>query len=183
MIACFRSQDYPEDRCELLILDDAGQLLEMNQKNYILLSSAIRFQYLGTKYNTLADMAVCKSKPDILAVWEDDDIYLPHHLNLIAQNIGDRKWAKPSHIRSLYTGKVEIEKADGRFHASLAMSVEAYHKVDGWPMGPQLNFDQQLFTNLHIITGDGIYQTDDPSYIFRWASTGSYHGQALGIDW
>ena len=129
-------------------------------------------------------MANIEGESDVFAVWEDDDIYLPHHLRQIADNIEGRPWAKPSHVFSLHSRKIETERADGRFHASLAMTVESFVKTDGWPETHQLNFDQQLFTNLSIITGcDGVYQTDTPSYIFRWGSTGEYHGQALGEHW
>ena len=184
-IACFEAQDYPADRCELIILDDAGQLREVSceflpydDRRWEIVSVFRRFNSLPEKYNALAGMA----KGDVLAVWEDDDIYLPHHLSLIAEKIKGRGWTKPNCVRSLYTGHSEIEAADGRFHASIALTREMFVRAGGWPITTDLVFDQQMFARLAVL-GDGIYDTNDPSYVFRWGSTGSYHGQGLGDDW
>ncbi len=205
-IACFEAQDYPVDRCELIVLDDAGQIKpyrspawEKCDVGYVntaagqsdvpggisIISISRRFNSLPEKYNALAAMA----RGDVLAVWEDDDIYLPHHLSLIAEHIEGRAWAKPDCVRSLYTGHDEIEAADGRFHASIALKRDAFIQAGGWPLTTALNFDQQMFKRLANVDSEGIhrfagiYNTDDPSYVFRWGSTGSYHGQGLGDDW
>lgn len=184
-IKCFLEQDYPSDRCELIVLDDADQLqtfhclIECDGSGmWEIISVPRRFNSLSEKYNALAGMA----RGDVLAVWEDDDIYLSHHLSTIAKNIEGRAWAKPDCVRSLYTGHSEIEDALGRFHASMALTREAFIRSRGWPITTELNFDQQMFARLAVL-GDGIYKTDDPSYIFRWGSTRSYHGQGLGDGW
>lgn len=212
-IACFEAQDYPKDRCGLVIIDDAGQLKTKasdasplaektierfpntafaGSSNWGIFSLKNRYSSLGKKYNALAGLAIAanstKEDPElgseVLAVWEDDDIYLPHHLKTIARNIEGRPWTKPSHVRSLYTGHNAIEPAAGRFHASLAMTRKSFELVKGWPETTAPNFDQQLMSALAILTGAyGVYQTDNPSYVFRWGSTGAYHGQALGDDW
>lgn len=169
------------------MLDDADQIREVTRildpldtqsRQWQIISVPRRFNSLSEKYNALAGMA----KGDVLAVWEDDDIYLSHHLSTIAENIEGRAWAKPNRVRSLYTGHSAIEAADGRFHASLALTRDAFAEVGGWPITTALNFDQQMFWKLRS-TGDGIYGIDDPSYVFRWGSTQSYHGQGLGDDW
>ncbi len=198
-IACFEAQDYPADRCELIVLDDAGQIKpyrspvwEKSDVGYTntavgesdvpggvtIISVSRRFNSLSEKYNALAGMA----RGGVLAVWEDDDIYLPHHLSLIAEHIEGRAWSKPDCVRSLYTGHDEIEAADGRFHASIALQRQAFIWCQGWPLTTALNFDQQMFKRLATL-GKGVYKTDDPSYVFRWGSTNSYHGQGFGDDW
>ncbi|MFM7166560.1 MAG: glycosyltransferase, partial [Planctomycetaceae bacterium] len=72
----FHSQDYPEDRRELIILDDAGELQNDACGGWQIISIPRRFRSLPEKFNAIAGLA----KGDILVVWEDDDIYLPHHI-------------------------------------------------------------------------------------------------------
>ena len=49
-----------------------------------------------------------------------------------------------------------------------------------WPLTLRGDFDQQLIARLTALgsAGDPCVFTS-PSYIFRWRSTGAYHGQAL----
>ena len=72
------------------------------------------------------------------------------------------------------------EHAIGRFHASLAFTRQAFEQVAGWPLTLRGDFDQQLISGLNSIspTADPCIMAG-PSYVFRWGSTGAYHGQAL----
>ena len=89
-------------------------------------------------------------------------------------------WSKPSKVLSDYTGQIQEEDATGRFHASLAFTRQTFEQAGGWPLTRRGDFDQQLITRLHSIGPAGDPCTiASPSYIFRWSSTGAYHGQAL----
>jgi len=109
----FHSQDYPEDRRELIILDDAGELQN---------------DACGG-WQIIAGLA----KGDILVVWEDDDICLPYHISTHVRAMEGRLWSKPSFVLSSYTGRLEQEAATGRFHASLAFRREIFDRIGGWP--------------------------------------------------
>ncbi|MFN6314612.1 MAG: glycosyltransferase, partial [Planctomyces sp.] len=76
-ISCFITQDYPADRRELIILDDAGELNNETGDGWQIISISRRFRSLPEKVNALAGLA----QGDILVVWEDDDIYLQHHIS------------------------------------------------------------------------------------------------------
>jgi len=91
-----------------------------------------------------------------------------------------RLWSKPSKVLSDYTGRIEEEDATGRFHASLAFTRLAFEQVGGWPLTLRGDFDQQLIARLKELgsAGDPCVIAS-PSYVFRWGSTGAYHGQAL----
>ena len=94
--------------------------------------------------------------------------------------LADRAWSHPSRVWSLYTGRLEQEPAAGRFHAALAVRRDALAAIGGWPDTPRADFDQQLLGRLSELSPAGDpCQYATPSYVFRWGSTGSYHGQAF----
>ena len=74
---------------------------------------------------------------------------------------------------------LQEEDATGRFHAILAMTRQAFEQCGGWPLTMRGDFDQQLLARLTVTgpSGDPC-SVAGPGYIFRWGSTGAYHGQA-----
>jgi len=184
-VACFLAQDYPADRRELIVLDDAGQISPQRGDGWEVVSIARRFNNLPAKFNALA--ALASPQTEAFVVWEDDDIYLPHHLAAHAAVLATGvEFSKPSRVWSTYTGKMEVEGAAGRFHASIACTAGLFRRMGGWPPVTTLDFDQQFMSRLAAasgIVGDATLAADAvPSYVFRWGSTGAYHGQAFGHD-
>ena len=175
-IACFLAQDYSADRRELIVLDDADELQNQTGDGWQIISIPRRFRSLPEKFNALAGLA----RGEILVVWEDDDVYLSHHISSHVAAMDGHLWSKPSKVLSDYTGEIQEEDATGRFHASLAFTRRAFEQVGGWPMTLRGDFDQQLIARLNSIgpAGDPCLSAA-PSYVFRWSSTGAYHGQAL----
>ena len=175
-IACFERQTYPTDRRQLIVLDDAGELAEQSGANWRIESVADRYLSLPAKYNALLQMA---GDIDAVAVWEDDDVYLPWHLVAHVAALKDNPWSHPSRVWSLYGDELHQEPAGGRFHAVLAFRRGAIDAVGRWPYTCRADFDQQLIATLQRLgpAGDPC-DYGDPSYVFRWRSTGSYHGQA-----
>ena len=179
-IACFLAQDYPADRREMIILDDADHLNPQKGDGWEIVSTERRFRSLPEKFNAIAGLA----RGDVLVVWEDDDIYLPWHITAHVAALKDGGFSKPSRVLSLYTGEVEEEAAAGRFHASLAFTREAFDEAGGWPLTKRGDFDQVFIKRMSINGQVDTCQHGEPSYVFRWQSTGEYHGQAamLGPD-
>ncbi len=184
-IACFLAQDYPNDRRELIILDDDGAYTTQHSLGtsgyYQVVSVPTRYSSLTAKYNALASLA----KGDVFAVWEDDDIYLPWHLRINANCMGGSKeipWlSKMSKIYSTYGNKLQIENSQGRFHASLVFNRSAYNIVGGWPNTKRADFDQQLIQSLqnNVSVCDPIQNGVKPSYCFTWETSQDYHGQSF----
>ena len=81
---------------------------------------------------------------------------------------------------SLYTRELREEAAVGRFHASIAITRETFDAAGGWPLTKRGDFDQTFLKRLAAAA-----ETVDPcracapSYVFRWGSIRSYHGQGL----
>ena len=178
-IAHFMAQDYPAERRHLLICDDGNQLPASKSDNISVISLPTRFRTISAKFNFMARAAFNRGA-EIICVWEDDDVYLPWHISAAEHALRSGPGAKPSHVWSDYTGSVQIEKADGRFHASLSMSRKAFDRIGGWPNTQRADFDQQLIAALAAC---GIVNTVTaqypPSYVFRWSSTGTPHGQGF----
>lgn len=178
-IACFLAQDYPDK--ELVIWDDAGELPEASGSGWRIISTKERFPSIGAKYNAICEVTT----GDVIAVWEDDDIYLPTHLSRTSRPLRqDYDFSKDRGMWSLYTGKIGLESAAGRGHAALMFTKELWGKVK-WPETNKPEFDQDLIANL---TSQGrVGQPRGlPTYIYRHGSTGHYHGQSTmthGDDW
>lgn len=176
-LACFLAQDYPADRREMIILDDAGQFVSQQGPGWELISVSRRFRSLPEKFNALAGLA----QGEVLVVWEDDDVYLPWHISAHIEALGSiTGYSKPSRVRSHVNGALHEEGAAGRFHASIAFTREAFSTVQGWPLSLRGDFDQQFLSRLSGLgpVGDPI-QHHSPSYVFRWEITRAYHGQGL----
>ena len=179
-IACFDRQTYPAAYRRLIVLDDSGGLVPQCGPGWQIVSVVDRYPTLPAKYNALVALA---AGADALAVWEDDDIYLPWHLEAHAAALARAPWSHPKRVWSLYGGSLHQEPAGGRFHAALAFRRDALldKAIGGWIETPRGDFDQQLLAALSRRFGTPGDPCDGfaPSYVFRWGSTGSYHGQAF----
>jgi hypothetical protein len=63
-----------------------------------------------------------------LIVWEDDDVYLPHHISSHVAAMKGHLWCKPSKVLSDYTGEIQKEAAAGRLHLSIVMTRHSCQK-------------------------------------------------------
>ena len=186
-VACFLAQDYPLERRALIILDDGQDFAttapDIPRTGWGIVSSDFRFPTLPEKFNAAANLArSIFPETETFVVWEDDDIYLPHHISahVNAMLTTGAHYSKPTTVLSTYTGQVAAEPAAGRFHASLAFTTHAFNRVGGWPATKRADFDQQLIRNLWKSSAPNVAdpcQSAPPSYCFRYGSTQAYHGQ------
>jgi len=175
-IACFEAQTH--SNATLIVYDDTGHFRPTSGKRWRLESEAKRQPTLSEKYNRMVEMA---GDVDAFIVWEDDDIYLPWHVEACVEALKQGPWVHPERVLSLYPGEPIEEPAAGRFHASLAFRRGALAEIGGWPATARGDFDQQLIRNLGNRFGPPADPCKHfpPSYVFRWASTGCPHGQSF----
>lgn len=192
-VACFLAQDYPPDRCKLIVLDDLGNLLPHLkcgvEDRYRIFTQKERCNSLPEKYNTLVSLAPVS---DIYVVWEDDDVQFPWCLSSHALACEHHAWSYPSEVWSDYTGALATEHTGGRFHGCLAITREALRLIGGWPLTLRADFDQHLISTLRQQSGqpgDPLKFSPDcpaslrshsgksPGYLFRWRHDQA-HGQA-----
>lgn len=183
-IAAFAAQT--EKRSRLIILDDLGNLsgCTCDVPNVEIIVTRQRYASLPDKYNALLRYV----DTPYLAVWEDDDLYLPWHLeNLVIayEAVPGAVWLHPAQVWSTYTGTPTKEPARGRFHAALSFRTHEARIFKGWPATRHETFDQILISSLERRWGPPVDHTS--GYVFRWNDTLAIHGQHVmggnGLDW
>lgn len=188
-VACFEHQTYPHKH--LVICDDANQHFTQVGKSWSLISTPKRHPHLPAKFNALARMADT-IKPDLLVVWEDDDVYLPHHLETLAaayRNAPGLGLYRPETVWTTYQqpkGRAVLESAQGRFHSSWGYSRDAFWDFGGYPDTEDLIFDQKMGNAIERTHGVAYYGFGNnpewctvPSFVYRWGNA-TYHGSSHG---
>ncbi len=182
-IACFEAQNYPKDRCELIILDDANQFSSGSYGNWRLSSTDIRFPNLPEKYNHL----VAECRGELIAVWEDDDIFLPWNLMDTAEayNRIKSEFLVPEFVWSTEgqpLGCARIRKSRGMFHSSWRFTRRLFDEVGGYSVTNELAFDIEFRDKLLATTDHAFYgRAAAPSYVYRWGN-GYWHGSGHGVE-
>ena len=73
----FLQQDYPADKCELVIVNDYPlQKLIFNHPQVRIFNLDKTFDTIGAKEN----FATEQCKGDVMLQWDDDDLAMPNHL-------------------------------------------------------------------------------------------------------
>jgi len=179
MIRCFLQQDYPGR--ELVVLDDAGQYDNQRGDRWRLVSTSKRFPTLGEKRN--AATALVSDDVEAIAVWDDDDLYLPWALRASAAALQSAPWSQPSlvlHPRK--DGSLRQHRTGGLFHGGWAYHRRIFDKVGGYPAKSN-GEDQALALRLARI---GVKSSDpcrlgfEPFYIYPWDNGGRWHLSGLG---
>lgn len=94
MIRCFELQDHT-DR-ELVVLDDAGQYGDREGDRWRIVSLGRRFPSLGDKRNAV--LRLVSADVDAVALWDDDDVYLPWQLSAAVAALSNAQWAQPRQV-------------------------------------------------------------------------------------
>jgi len=172
-IKCFEMQQYPKDRIELIILDDAGQYQgDIKGDNWKIVSQPDREPNLAAKFNKIASMA--NPETEIFVVWEDDDMIMPWHIMSILRSY-KRNTAQifaPNFAYSNYDqkiGEVLKESVKGRFHGAWAYTKAMWDQVGGYDSVPRIDFDKTMYNKCSAISSPVPYDAGNPAYIHRWA--------------
>jgi hypothetical protein len=183
MIQSYLYQDYPADRRELVILDDAGQYTPQQGEGWRLISTERRFRTLGEKRN--AGAALTSPDVDVLAVWDDDDIYLPWALSASAAALRSAAWSRPSIVlHEKPEGTLTQHRTGGLFHGGWAYRRLAFLQAGGYPAmdnGEDQGLARRLQRN-DISEADPCRLGFRPFYVYRWGSAAGYHLSGMGTD-
>jgi hypothetical protein len=180
-IQSFLLQDYQGPK-ELLVLNDlASQTLRFDHPDVRVINLPLRFRTVGEKMNAAA--ALCSH--DLLFVWDDDDIYLPHRISLSVQRLAETKgFFTPRLAWHWSDGQIEA-LAGNTFHSGSCFRRELFDAVQGYAaMGN--GYDQEIESRFEEARpGSTAAVPLDPAqvyYLYRWGGTGSYHMSAFGHD-
>ncbi|MCB0195584.1 MAG: glycosyltransferase [Anaerolineae bacterium] len=183
-IYSFIKQDYRGSK-ELVILNDfEQQILAFDHPEVRIINFPKRLRTLGEKYK--AAVGLCSH--DLIFVWHDDDIYLPHRLSYVVKqiyrnnispyfNVKEHKAFFRSNKVWVWNGQQLSGPVLGRFHGgsswtrSLFTSVRGYaHINDG--------YDEELETQFEKDPQDVIINdiaAQDIYYIYRQGGNNAYH--------
>jgi glycosyltransferase involved in cell wall biosynthesis len=172
-IKCFEMQNYPKDRCEMIILDDAGQYQgDIKGENWRIVTQPERETTLAGKLNKIASMA--NPETEVLVVWEDDDMILPWHLMSIVRSYkkDSEQIFAPNFAYSNYdqkVGEVMKENVKGRFHGAWAYTKKMWDRVGGYDDVARIDFDQMMYNKCTSVSEPVPYDAGNSAYVHRWA--------------
>lgn len=178
-IYSFLQQDYPGTK-ELLVLNDyEDQFLTFDHPEVQAINIAKRFRTVGEKMN----VAVALAAHDLLFVWDDDDIYLPHRLTFSMAKFDRKKgFFKPDKAWIWNDGKLS-GPTKNIFHVGSCWSRKLFDGVRGYVAngtGYDLVFEQRLAQQFPGSTEPYDIEPEEIYYLYRWAGTGSYHLSGFG---
>lgn len=176
----FLNQDYPGEK-ELVILNDfKHQTIVFEHPEVTVVNVPARFHSVGEKRNAVAAM----SRFDLLAVWDDDDIYLPHRLSFSVSRYNEQtRFFKPSQALVLNDGMISGPR-ENLFHGSSMWHRSLFDEVGGYPhigSGEDLNIEAKF----KKVIGARIWcdiRASEIFYVYRWYGTQSYHLSSFGRD-
>ena len=181
-IESFLIQDYAGPK-ELLVLNDLSeQRLHCDLEGVRIINVPARFHSVGEKRNASAALAT----HDILFVWDDDDIYLPHRISYsVAQlQAGAREFYKPSRAWIL-NGEQLLGPESNLFHSGACFTRTLFDSVRGYRhmgSGQDHEFEMDVARVLPYAKNDDRITAEEIYYVYRWNGTSSYHLSDFGRD-
>ena len=179
-IQSFLLQDYPGPK-ELIVLNDfEPQQLALEHSEVSVINVPRRFRTLGEKYNAVVALA----RHDLIFVWDDDDIYLPHRLTFSVERFDARKaFFKPRRAWCWKEGRLSGPE-ENLFASGSCWSRELFERARSYaPMG--LGHDAEMEARFEEVapgsTSPYDIGSEDIYYIYRW-DTGTYHGSWFAED-
>jgi glycosyltransferase involved in cell wall biosynthesis len=161
---------------ELLILNDhPAQELVCHRPRVRVVNHPQRFRTLGEKYNTLVSLA----SGDLLAPWEDDDISLPHRLELSRERLGKLDYFNPRSHWFLDRHGLHADRPGAVGHNLSLFRRRAWQAVGGYPAvtGSQDAAMDRLLTGhprVRCRVEEGPLPLPEWYYIYRWGASPSH---------
>tara|TARA_R110000824_G_C15162020_1_gene671976 strand:+ start:125 stop:1537 length:1413 start_codon:yes stop_codon:yes gene_type:complete len=174
----FLIQDYPKDKCELVIVNDYPyQKLHYPHPQVTVYNLDATFPLIGEKEN----FAIERCKGPLIAVWDDDDVAMPNHLMNIANN-----WKEDTTIMHWETGVLYNEPGItdicGVGNSGIVYSKNGWEKIGRSPL-ENAGGDMTLAIKLSDLGGKHAITLphDQVSWFYMWGGRG-YHQSGFGTD-
>ena len=181
-LACFYSQTYTN--AVQVYFDDTFDGEKIRGDGFVFIQTGERVASLSAKH----DLAVLYGEQEFgsvdgIVIWDDDDIYLPNHLEYIANTLqeGDfYSYSSEVYVDSKDITKPHIEETgNSRFHANYAFSRDLYSKAK-WGHTLRSDFDLQMIHRLKTNgTGRDRSNLGRPTYVYRWGGSQAHHGSGI----
>lgn len=136
-VAMFLSQEYSNK--ELVVLNDCpGQRYEFDHPEVCVVNRGERYVTLGEKRNDAIDLA----RGSVIAVWDDDDVYLPWRLSF--------SWREMSHFRTPFYRAAEFWAYWGE------SQLHHNQSVPGWVSHPNTLYTKALWREVGRYPAQGV---------------------------
>lgn len=178
-VECFLRQDYKGPK-ELVILNDyAEQNISFDHPEVKVFNLPYRIKPLGAKFN--ATVSLCSG--DVLACWEDDDIYLPNRISLSLELMQNGVFHTNTGFFEMFSKQIML--TSNLFHATHTITKELFNSVGGYPEKDQCSIDLEFMNKVQNKLGKpySVQLTKEQAfYIYRWSTVASYHGSGWGPE-
>lgn len=134
LIACFESQTY-QNR-QLIAYDDHGEIEESSGDRWQIISDNANYKTLGEKRNSIVRMM---PDCDAYVMWDDDDLFLPHALQAVADGLRRADLVRAS--QSLTKNRNALlrtetfwlkDRSDKAFHCAWGFTRSAFDAAGGY---------------------------------------------------
>jgi glycosyltransferase involved in cell wall biosynthesis len=178
-IYSFLQQDYAGQK-ELIVLNDYDQqTLAFEHPEVRVINIPKRFRTVGEKRN----MAVALAAHDLLFVWDDDDICLPHRLSFSVAHFDHRRGFFKAGSAWMWNDGQLSGPYYNTFHGISCWSRKLFDAVRGYAAagsGEDVVFENLLERQFPGSTSAYDTQPEEIYYLYRWYGTGSYHISGYG---
>ncbi len=172
----FLNQDDLED-CEFVLVNDYPEQKLIFDHPQVRVYNTPPFNTIGEKEN----FAVEQCKGDIIAVTDDDDVYMPNHNRNIKEwfddEIGILHWI------GVFYNEPDITSIEFIGNSGMVYSKEAWKKVGKCPI-VNAGGDTIFSNSIHALSGYKVAEPIHPSAWYRWKMTTDriFHQSGAGND-
>jgi glycosyltransferase involved in cell wall biosynthesis len=177
-IESFLKQDYPADKCELIIVNDYPlQTLVFDHPQVKIVNLVKGYDTIGEKENYATE----RCQGDIICQWDDDDIALPHHLKNVAKYMTDKvnilHWE--TGVLCHITG---IEQVGWIGNSGIVFRKSAWKAIGGHPL-QNAGYDMTFIEAINAYGGRLFAKPpkEEASWFYMWGGRG-YHMSGEGTD-
>lgn len=177
-VESFLKQDYPKDRCELIIVNDYPlQTLIFDHPQVKIINLDKTFDTIGEKENFATEL--CQG--DIICQWDDDDVALPNHLqnvaNYMTEDVNVLHWETGVLCHS--TG---IETVGWIGNSGIVFRKQAWKAIGGHPF-ENAGYDMTFIERINAYGGRLFAKPpkEEASWFYMWGGRG-YHMSGEGTD-
>jgi len=177
-IQSFLQQDYLGPKELIIINDYSKQTLVYDHPEIKIFNFTELFETLGDKEN----FCVEQSQYEIIAVMDDDDLYLQNHLSNIAKYFIEGSdllhWNK-----GIYMSWPKIEAITGIGNSGIVYSKKIWKEIEGYSK-MHSGFDMDFVVRINSVSSNIIFASPpdkEVSAIYVWGNRG-YHCSGNGTD-
>ena len=174
----FLNQDDLSD-CEMVIVNDYPEQFLIYHHPQVRIYNVPPFKTIGDKEN----FAVEQCRGEIIAVTDDDDVYMPNH------NRNIKKFFVPEkgilHWMGAFYNEPDIEDIDFIGNSGMVYSKEAWNKVGKHPImnaGGDSVFSKRIHDLMGETVGSPPFEEISAFYRWRMITNPIYHQSGMGTD-